>query len=184
MPSVIRIVIKTQIFPNLTSTHSVDSWHVQCNTVTFDSIPDCLKVFSLPGWSCPDRNSLSSQKLASTDLYNEKIACTLIFSQSTTKRCLQRLRFRTWWGRSHACRLTCEHNKRVCNKVVFQSSLRLYSSDLFLIVLFEKRAKDTARSVSSSCQCLRISDTLDPRVSQDVNRQSLNIRENRQCMDS
>ena len=45
-----------------------------------------------------------------------------------------------------------------------------------------EQAHHTAHSASSSCQFRRIAGTFDARVSLDVERQSLDVRENGQCM--
>ena len=47
---------------------------------------------------------------------------------------------------------------------------------------FVERAQDTARSASSSCQSRRIAGTFDPRVSQNVDRQPLDVRRDGCCM--
>ena len=52
------------------------------------------------------------------------------------------------------------------------------SRSLSLRLLFVERAQDTASSASSSSQSRRIAGTFDPRVSLDVDRQSLDVREN------
>ena len=46
---------------------------------------------------------------------------------------------------------------------------------------FVERAQNTACSASSSCQSCRIAVTFDPRVSQDVERQSLDVRKDGCC---
>ena len=84
---------------------------------------------------------------------------------------------------AYVSRLDCEHCKVVLHGTVeFQPpcSPDLSPSDFF----FVERAQDTARSVSSSCLSRRIAGTFDPRVSQNMDRQSLDVRENRQCLGS
>ena len=76
-------------------------------------------------------------------------------------------------------RLACEHYKTVLHGTVeFQSPC---SPDLSpLDFFFLERTRNTSVSVSSSCQSLGIAGTFDPHVSQDVDRQSLDVRESGQ----
>ena len=77
---------------------------------------------------------------------------------------------------SHACRLACDYHKTLLHGTVeFQPP---YSPDLSPLDFF--LAQSAARSASFSCQSFRTAGTFDPRVSQNVDRQSLDVRENGQ----
>ena len=53
----------------------------------------------------------------------------------------------------------------------------MFPRSLSFRLLFMERAKDTARSVSDSFQSRRIAGSFDPRVSQSVDKQPLDVRE-------
>ena len=58
-----------------------------------------------------------------------------------------------------------------------QSSFNRFALQISLPLTHVERAQDTARSVSSSCKYRRIAGTFDPRVSQNVDRQPLDVQE-------
>ena len=78
---------------------------------------------------------------------------------------------------SHTCKLACDQNKTVLHGTVpLQPPC---CPDLSPLV---EGAQDTARSVPNSCQSRRIAGTFDPRVSQNADRQPLDVCENGQCL--
>ena len=63
-----------------------------------------------------------------------------------------------------------------------RDSTALLSRPLSLRLFFVERAQDTARSASSSCRSRRVAGTFEPRVSQDVDRQPLDVRKDGCCV--
>ena len=79
---------------------------------------------------------------------------------------------------SYACRLVCDHHRTASLGTVELKPL--CSPNLSPLDSFVERAQYTACSASSSCRSRRIAGTFDPCVSQNVDRQSLDVRENGQ----
>ena len=120
--------------------------------------------------------TLCHRKMATAGMGNKKIATTLGLPQSAVKRWLQdeyifpncaalmepgrKFSLILDNAPSHACRLTCKHNKTVLHDTgEFQPPRFPDLSPLRL--LFVERVQNTARSASSSCRSRRIAGTFD-----------------------